>query len=122
MNKRVEGHKIKLARTAKGITQQTLSDLSGLSRPTISKIEKEGTDNTEYIEIIAKAIKIDPNELEKRANWEGFSPAKLMSVLEQAIQSGLTEHDKQLTLEMLDWFRARIISKEGQDVAGNDKD
>jgi len=122
MNKRVEGHKIKLARTAKGITQQTLSDLSGLSRPTISKIEKEGTDNTEYIEIIAKAIKIDPNELERGANREGFSPAKLMSVLEQAIQSGLTEHDKQLTLEMLDWFRARIISKEGQDVAGNDKD
>jgi len=121
MNKRVEGNKIKLARAARGMTQQELSNASGLSRPTISKIEKEGTDNSEYIEIIADTLKINPSELEGDNKGEKFSPAKLMALLEKAVDADLSKHDRQLTLEMLDWFKSEVL-EEGEEVGSGHND
>jgi len=108
LEKRVIGRKIKLARIARGLSQTELCEKTGISRPTLTKLEREGTDDSGYIESLSKALEINVIDLEGESNGGDFKPSKLMEMLEQALQQELTEHDKVLTLEMLEWFKKQI--------------
>lgn len=71
------GEKIKLVRKARGLTQETLSEKSGLSEKYISDTER-GTRNIslESLEKIMKALEIEPHELFIFSDLESVSEDK----------------------------------------------
>jgi transcriptional regulator with XRE-family HTH domain len=66
------GLKIKVARTAKGLTQQDLADKINKTRPLISHIEQTGKVNFHTLSRICKALQIDMSNLENMVNEKGM--------------------------------------------------
>jgi transcriptional regulator with XRE-family HTH domain len=67
------GFKIKVARTAKGLTQQDLADKINKTRPLVSHIEQTGKVNFYTLTKICKALQIDIASLENMVNERGVS-------------------------------------------------
>ena len=67
------GLKIKVARTAKGLTQQGLADKINKTRPLISHIEQTGKVNSYTLNKICKALQIDIGTLENMVNERGVT-------------------------------------------------
>ena len=66
------GFKIKVARIAKGFTQQDLADKINKTRPLISHIEQTGKVNSYTLTKICKALQIDTFTLENMVNEKGM--------------------------------------------------
>ena len=63
------GKRIKKRRLELDMKQGTLCELTGISRPTISRIEHEKCSPHDYtIELIAKALEVDPHWL--KYGWQ----------------------------------------------------
>ncbi len=56
--------RLKHARTRRGITQETLAELSGMKQPDVSKIERGAILQTTGISRLAYALEVDPRWLE----------------------------------------------------------
>jgi transcriptional regulator with XRE-family HTH domain len=67
------GLKIKVARTAKGLTQQDLADKINKTRPLISHIEQTGKVNSYTLNKICKALQVDITILESMVNERGIT-------------------------------------------------
>ena len=67
------GLKIKVARTAKGLTQQDLAEKINKTRPLISHIEQTGKVNSYTLNKICKALQIDIGTLENMVNERGVT-------------------------------------------------
>ncbi len=65
------GFKIKVARIAKGFTQQDLADKIHKTRPLVSHIEQTGKVNSYTLTKICKALQIDMTALENMVNEKG---------------------------------------------------
>lgn len=59
----LNGTKIEIAQARKGIANQTLVNISGLSSQTINAIKKGGRCNAETVHAICKALECDPTDL-----------------------------------------------------------
>ena len=66
------GFKIKVARIAKGLTQQELADKINKTRPLVSHIEQTGKVNSYTLAKICKALQIDIAGLESMVNERGM--------------------------------------------------
>jgi transcriptional regulator with XRE-family HTH domain len=57
------GKRIKEVRESKGIKQTALAEMSGISRRTIVRIEKEGCCQVDTLVILAQALRVSPGSL-----------------------------------------------------------
>jgi len=65
MNKDHIGHKIRLARLSKGLTQEKLAEQIGKTRPAVTQIEKTGQLPYSTLTAIAKALNMGIEELQR---------------------------------------------------------
>ena len=65
---KIHGSKLQKIRQSKGLTQQQLSTLSGISKGYISKAENGKASNPGYDAVIrlAEALRVEPKEIVKR--------------------------------------------------------
>ena len=84
------GQNIKRIRTSKNLTQQYIATAVGVTKQTISKLEKHGTANQATIDRIAKALFVDVKEL--------YEPAPNKKEEEPQINDFITIDEREASL------------------------
>ena len=99
--------RLKIARTAAGLTQVQLAEKIGVSQNTIQKIEKGG--DTKYINQLAKALEIN-------SEWLQFGTGEMTSKITDDVDVIDTEKDYSDTHIALDLYDIKLSAGNGKQV------